>query len=313
MYQDNVVEELTYGELCKKFNEIPKQGRSRTDQFSKWRNEYSIEKIDNSYRYKVHPLSISEKNDKLKNGKKKYVSNCCYIESLIFDYLSQRKDYCWDATLYDRQKALGLVNDNYQITISDEQYNILFDDYNITKENAQDFHTAIYEMNRESINYVRDSMKKKGYIAYEKAFEVMYETGRCDIENKPIYLTGEQMKDVMVYRNKVTREITNGEFNTFEMIKNKGIKQQIRKIVNEHFGFKYHFDAERWWLDTSSIREANFADALPLKERLIKCNENHQLKTLHSKKKLFKNIDKISRQKLVKIWIDIETDKIDLY
>jgi hypothetical protein len=305
--------EFNYNELCDFFHEEKKEGRNKTLQFKRWRKAYSIERIGNSYKYKMTPLSTDKKTENLTKGKR--LSNFDYIESLIFEKLSQSENNVWDSTAYERQQELGLVNSNYQLVVSEEQYEIFAQEHDLSEIDLKNYCLALYEINRDTIRKVRNSMERKQYMAYEKTFKVIYATNRHDIENKPVILTGKDMNDVMLYRNALSREMTNGECSTFYMVKNKGIKKKIIEAVNEHFGFSYHCDAERWWLDNVAIRNTYkniLIDELSKKDKLLITNDIQQKRLINSKRKSLNDINKFDKRKTTRLLVDI-TDEIDLY
>ena len=167
------------------------------------------------------------------------------------------------------------------------------------------FGQMVYEINRVTITNIRDSMKKKGYLNYEKAFKIRYKSDNPNVINNDIYVTDEQMQEIENCRNEMTRIITDGRLNTFYSVRDKELREQIREAVNEKLGLDYHTDAERWWKDNKSINIA-FNKDYSYKLNKIRVNENNQMKIYKSKRGGLKDIGSITKSKLIDCFIDIK-------
>lgn len=299
-------ERLKYSQLCEKFNENEKpRGLRRDRQFERWRREWHIERDGNSYYYIVYPLNMKDKLVLTKNNNIVNISNKDYLEPMIFEQMSKNTDEYWDATPLERQQALGLVNDDYRITLSETQKQIFANDNNMLVADVSTFGQMVYEINRVTITNIRDGMKKKGYLNYEKAFKIRYKSDNPNVVNNDIYVTGEQMQEIENCRNEMTRIITNGRLNTFYSVRDKELREQIREAVNEQLGLDYHTDAERWWKDNKSINIA-FNKDYSYKLNKIRVNENNQMKIYKSKRGGLKDIGNITKSKLIDCFIDIK-------
>lgn len=301
-------ERLKYSQLCEKFNEQQKTGSRRDRQFERWRKEWHIERDGTSYYYIVYPLTVKDKLILTENNTIVNISNKDYLEPMVYEKLSQNNDEYWDATPLERQQELGLVNNNYKITLSDIQRQIFANEYNIDINDVETFGQMVYELNRVTITNIRDNMKKKGYLNFEKAFKVRHKSGSNEVINEDIYVTGEKMQEIENCRNEMTRYVTDGRLTTFYSVRDKSLRDKIRELTNDYLGLDYHTDAERWWKDNKSISIA-FNKDYSYKLNMIRVNENNQIKISKSNRGGLKYIDDISKGKMIKNFIDIKKEK----
>lgn len=299
-------ERLNYSQLCEKFGEEQKsRGTRRGKQFARWRREWHIERDGKSYYYIVYPLTVKDKLTLNKNNTIVNISNKDYLEPMIYEQMSKNTDEYWDATPLERQQELGLVNDDYKITLSETQRQIFANDNDIIEADVETFGKMVYEINRVTITRIRDGMKAKGYLNYEKAFKIRYSNGSANVVNEDIYVTGEKMQEIENCRNEMTRYVTENRLNSFYAVRDKATRDEIRKLVNEKLGLDYHTDAERWWKDSKSI-SIEFNKNYSYKLNKIRVNENNQIKIYNSNRGGLKDVDKIVKGKLVGCFIDIK-------
>jgi hypothetical protein len=301
-------ERLTYAQLCKKFNEQKKSGNSRTVQFEKWRKEWSIERDGNSYYYLVHKLSKREKEKAYKKTIQR-ISNRQYLLPMVVQQLTQHEDV-WDATMLERQQKLGLINKHYQIVLSKLQREIFANEYKLNLTDVETFGEISYEINSETIRRIRDYLKDIGYINYEKIFEVIYESGNENILNKKQYLAGDAMQEIENYRNMVTQQLLGNPMATFYTIKDKDTKKIIKQKVNEHFGFKYHSDGERWRIDDNTVKSAyNYKYSYEV--AYLNANKNACITLSKSQRGDLKYINQHDQDTMVDCMIDVDKNVVD--
>lgn len=288
------VERLNYKQLCEKFNESTKTSKARDRQFERWRKEWSIERDDKSYYYLVHPLTFTQKQEaNIVN-----YSNRDLIEPMVYELCNKVDGKYYDSTSLERQEDLGLINNNFRLTLFPLMRNAIASELNVNSNDLASFGKEVFNLNNVTINSVRDTMKKKGFINVEKIFRVQYDSGHPNVDNKMVSIAGDQMQEIDNYRNLITRELTDDRLNTFYSIRDKDLRDQVVAKVNEHFGFKTCFDGERWRLDKESINFVFLKD-YSYKMNQIKVNENNQLKISKSKRGDLKNIDGISKNKMI--------------
>jgi uncharacterized protein YlaI len=301
-------ERLNYTQLCKKFNEPKKKSSRRTEQFQKWRKEWSIERDGNTHFYFVHKLSKREKEKAYKKTIQR-ISNRQYLLPMIVQQLTRHADI-WDATMLERQQTLGLINKHYQIILSTLQKEIFANEYKLNIADIETFGEISYEINSETIRRIRNYLTDIGYINYEKIFEVVYESGSKDVINKKQYLAGDEMQEIEKYRNMVTRQLLNNPISTFYTVKDKDMKKLIKQKVNEHFGFKYHADGERWRIDDKTVQLA-YDYKYSYEMAYLNANKNACITLSKSQRGDLKYINQHDQDTMVDCMIDVDKNVVD--
>jgi hypothetical protein len=296
-------ERLKYSQLCEKFSEEEKpRGTRRDRQFERWRREWNIERDGNTYYYLVSPLTMKQKqlDSNIVNFSSKDL-----IEAMVYDLLHKSEGKYLDTTKLEQQELLGLINNQFKLTLIEPLKEANANELEIPVEKIEDFTKEVYALNNVTINNVKQGMVKKGYINVEKIFKVKYDSGHSMVENNFVSITGDKMQEIENYRNELTRKITNNRLTDYYSIRDKNLRDQVIQALNKHFGFEQCFDGERWWLDKQSIEfilAKNYSYIL----NKIKVNENNQLKISKSTRGELKNLDTISKNKMIKKTIELK-------
>lgn len=298
-------ERLKYSQLCEKFSEEEKpRGTRRDRQFERWRREWNIERDSNTYYYLVSPLTMKQKqlDSNIVNFSSKDL-----IEAMVYDLLHKSEGKYLDTTKLEQQELLGLINNQFKLTLIEPLKEANANELEIPVEKIEDFTKEVYALNNVTINNVKQGMIKKGYINVEKIFKVKYDSENPIVENNFVSITGDKMQEIENYRNELTRKITNNRLTDYYSIRDKDLRDQVIQALNKHFGFEQCFDGERWWLDKQSIEfvlAKNYSYIL----NKIKVNENNQLKISKSTRGELKNLDTISKNKMIKKTIELKKE-----
>lgn len=283
----NEIKEMTYRELCQMFNEeVKKGGKAKTEQFSRWRKSYSIEKLEGKNLYKVKPLSTLEKA-LIPNSATSYLKQ---LRKIVFDYLTKHDHIV--TSIEDLMEEFYLVNENFFNNGAwFVKTNTGFNDV----ENYKVIRNEIKRITTQAIRGILHEMQNSGIILLYEAFEIVIDKGDNVEETKIIEKDDNCV--ILRLRNEFTKDMFGSDY--YERL-NLEEKCEVNERVNKELGLKYHRSILEIYSDPVTIeRLLKKGDVyLTGKEDAKIMNELSQLKVLTSNQGKLKELDDLKRLKL---------------
>lgn len=287
MAKKTQIMEMNYQDLCKFFNEEQKKSAAKDRQFKRWRNKWSIEKVEGSYKYLVRPLTLGEQS--ILNVKTSdYMPQ---LRKIMFEYLKTKQD--WVITNEELMKGLYLVNEDF---FNNNKFFIqsLVENNNIHIEDLKHCKEEIYKFTSRAIRQVLNEMNDKGVIVKHDMFRVVKTLG-CEVEKEFLVERNEQGL-IMKTRNKIAK---NNYYVTYDVLSSEE-KLDVNEKVKEQLGFSKIESVYSIYVDCSTL---DFCLQDPKKYLVSKedgeiMNELSQLKFLRSQQGTLKAIDDITKIKV---------------
>lgn len=286
--------ELTYGQLCDFFNEDKKNGKARDNQFSKWRKEYDIKKLNGVNKYTVTPLSIYQQT-KL-NGYIKYNET---VEPMIYYLMSISENGQLICSTNKIGEMIGLINDTYiETRYSKELKQTISEMLGISVEELNKFQNEVDLINKRTIEKIINDMEKKELIIDNKCYHIQYinKDGEITEENT----TDIETKRILEIQNIMSEKAYNKQFyqlGNFE-------KEVVYRMVRDYFGYTTYYKVHNLIIDKGAVKyclnkKFNFDNNKELTNR-----KNH-VRIMRSKQGSLKEIPIRNKEKIVDKLIDI--------
>lgn len=296
--------ELSYAQLCEKFNEEKKKGNRKTRQFERWRKNYSIEKIEGKNKYNVRKLSLYEKTkDQL------YFNYQQLIEPMVYDLLLNSKGELQDEcrliiSPMDFMLRLGLVNSNYKlIKYNDELVERLAKLTTARKQDVEDYQYEISKLNKRVIQTVLDAMVKHDLIQYSKVFVKKIINDDTSVEQ---IMTPRETAELLDIRKKISKELFNKDY--FYIDKND--KKIVNNILKEKLNISNYYEVYDIILNENGIEQDILNNEYTFADRISLTNARNQIKINKSTQGKLKEIPILIKQNMTHKLIDISTEKV---
>lgn len=292
----------SYKQLCALFNEEEKKkGASRDCQFERWRQNYEIERVGNTYKYTVRSLSIGE----LALSRTTIKEYMPQLRKLIYNYIVDNSKTRVDGkagkemyvTMMDLMKELALVNKFFFAN---------FDNSTLKKKNIDDgylrmFREEVHDFTYHAIRKILNEMVQRNIIVYEEMFKVTYILDD-NVYSEPQYIRKTDTCEIMKERNRIAQN----EYLVPYYILAKEEKDIVDGIVKNNLKIKYFpvylhicsdVDAIDFILEEPEKYLINKDDSsMMLKEM----NNYSYLKCLVSKQGQLKEIDETQKTRIAK-------------
>ena len=291
----------SYSELCEFFNENKvSNSRQREQQINRWRRSCNLVKIEGTYKYKMigKPKSFQAPMTKR-------VTYADLLEPMILSIFLQKDTKHLAITQQELQEDLGFVNDNFRtVTWDFDLREIVAKKLGIEPSELSKYRTELYNLNKDAINSVIKHMVKLGVLFSDRTYKITYNDGTVG------YADDDLKTSILEYRNRVSQLMANGLL--YNQVKDEYLSKKILENVNNHFGFKSHYNAMLLHLDIDSIKhyvEMNYIHYNTYEEAKIEVNNRTQEKAVKSKRGELKKLPIDKKKKLVKELVDLDVDK----
>lgn len=295
------MDEYTYRDLCKMFDEEPTKSGSKDRQFKRWRKEFNIEKVPNKNKYTVEPKTLDVAKPSTKRADLKRI-----IEPMICDLFIKEGKSFLGLTQLEFHEKLGLINHKFsELTYTKEAKQMYADSLKVPIEDISKYRNEVYNLNKITINSIIKDMDKKGILSVSRCYKIVYNNNKVSFTDRKMF------KKIMAERNRLAREYDQN-VTTYNEIEDKHIREKILKEVNDILGIRTHYDAIMLVLDIDSIecylqKEYDYYETYESSK--IESNNGNRNKIMKSTRGELKNITYDNKKKLTTSLIALDKKK----